>query len=892
AWRLYTPSHGLSGLTVYSVAPVVPDTVSDGSWPSLATSAGGSPLVSVPPNAWLLGTESGLTVVFNRQELNAGGAASPFDVAGNWERRYTAHGLPSNLIRDVLYVGLPVIPPGSAGSPVLPVWVATDRGLAWADAENLDAAADPSTALTRWTVWDTTSSPVQLPSGDVYDLAFAAVPHDTGARYALLAASAAGVLWIWLDGEAASGGQAVQVLPVGSVSQVAGVTWPVGESNPTVRLFIGTAQGLAYLDVTPSSTGGVVVVQGLTPIPDVLGQVRALQLQPDPASDSYWRLWVATDSGLYKVHPGMPGAAAPDSEPAPSPAPLKAHTTVGLVPIDGPAGAALSIWSAAASPGSAPALFMADPSPDSTPDPVAISEKQLPRDDPARFWDPAGPRIYQGLAAQVAVGYGWQEGGAELRYERVDPGFRAINDIHRKALEEWKAALRHRLASSLELELTHADRSTADPATGRTQHSMVDQAAATWTLPLPAPARWASPPALRAAVRLERVDHEPMHPGFELATLTRSVRIEESFWERRLTAAVGYERVRHEEFERPGYVADNLVADLTASPVPETTLTVRFRYPLKVIGAGGAVPPRVEGTRDLQLGATAARSFGGIRTSLTLSQQSGWRVTSDGTAPDRLGRQATLSLSAPGMASATWKLSPTGRLTWSQAESLRSSTTTVGTGGSLQARWLPAALELELSADRRYQLARLPPAKRSVHDRVELAAGTKALPWLEPSLSLTAENRQVTSLSDGRATAALNRTAALRLGWASRSSWPQNARLSASWAEGAAPQQISRTLKLEYTLNFRPAGPWGFSASLEGSRGDTRQADAAPRPHWGLSLQGQASYRFSEQWSAGLELGYARGLKEPLAGFTGSPLPGPPAPFRTGWGRLFVRAEL
>ncbi|HEY8425953.1 MAG TPA: hypothetical protein VIK73_08075, partial [Limnochordales bacterium] len=99
--HLYTTAHGLSGLTVRAIAPAVPGSVSDGSDP-------GSPAFSRPPLAWLLATESGLTVVLNRTQATTQDRPSPLDLAGNWLRRYTHHGLPSNDVRDVLYIGRPV----------------------------------------------------------------------------------------------------------------------------------------------------------------------------------------------------------------------------------------------------------------------------------------------------------------------------------------------------------------------------------------------------------------------------------------------------------------------------------------------------------------------------------------------------------------------------------------------------------------------------------------------------------------------------------------------------------------------------------------------------------------------------------------------------------------
>lgn len=897
-WRRYDTAAGLSGLTVRAIAAAVPDAVSDGSWPGLSTAPQDSPLATTAPYAWLLATESGLTVVLN-QPGTQDDTGSPFDVAANWDRRYTTHGLPSNDLRDVIYVGIPVTAPDGTEMSSS-VWVATARGIAWADAGDIQPGSPPGEVLKNWDAWKT------LPGSDepleVNDLAFAAVTDgetpSTPSRV-MLAATSSGVLWIWLDSSLHGSSPAVQLLSVGGVLRVAGLVWRDAPDQPQrARLFLGTAQGLSYLDVEVSPEGDVQPSSGPFPVGNVAGSVHALQLKPEAASDPSWTVWAACDSGLYEVDPGRPASNDQDDQ-APTATPVHvppvgggigAFTALGLVPAVGTTGAAgTQVWTAANRTGEPPALFTVTSTSE-----VSVTEpdgEALPAQDPARFQDPSETRVRSGMAGQVALGYGWGSGGVELRYERIEPSFRAINDVRRQALDGWEVLLRQRLTPSLDVELSRSDRLTADPASGRAQRSLTDRGEARWELPLPAPARWASPPAIRASAELKRVDADALKDGFELTTLTRAVRVEERLWENRLTAALGYENVRHQETDRPGYVAHNLVADLSAALSPEMRLTVRFTYPLKITDAQGTSPPRVEGSQQLQLGATASRTFGAVKTSLTLSQQSGWRVTADGTSPDLLGRQATLSLSVPQLAAGGLRLQPAGRLSFTQTDSLRNSSTGLAVNGSLQASWAPGALEVTVSADRQYQWARLPSAKDTVQDRAEVTARSRVLPWLDPSLSLQVENRRATSLPDGRSTATLRRTASLRLGWAQQSRWPQEVRLSASLASATDPPADSRSVGVNYSVGLRAEGPWELSASLEASGGDAAQAGGQRRPHWRLSAQGRLSYRLSAQWSAGLSLGYSRGVKDPLAGVTSGALPGGPQPFAVGWAQAFVRAE-
>ncbi|MBE3598451.1 MAG: hypothetical protein IMX02_06525 [Limnochordaceae bacterium] len=185
-WRRYDTGAGLSGTNVLAVAGAARGTVSDGSL--------GDPVG--PVEAWLLGTESGLTAV-----VDAGQGPASFEKATSYLRRYASGGLPSNEVRDVLYVG--VVPPpasrvahGPADKPS--VWVATARGLAWAGAGEWNA-----TSLGDWHGLDAAALP-PWPEGGFRSLAFAPVgPHDPGAppaAAALLAAGPGGVLWIPLWG--------------------------------------------------------------------------------------------------------------------------------------------------------------------------------------------------------------------------------------------------------------------------------------------------------------------------------------------------------------------------------------------------------------------------------------------------------------------------------------------------------------------------------------------------------------------------------------------------------------------------------------------------------------------------------------------------------------------
>ncbi|MBE3598778.1 MAG: hypothetical protein IMX02_08290 [Limnochordaceae bacterium] len=537
---------------------------------------------------------------------------------------------------------------------------------------------------------------------------------------------------------------------------------------------------------------------------------------------------------------------------------------------------------------------------------MEVTQQALPEGDPARYRDPVSPTVYDGAAGRLATGYDWQGGGLELSYERVDGRFLPINGIQRQAFEAWQAALHQQVTPNLGVEFTHKDRLTSTPITGEApQRTLSDQLSATWTLPLPAPFSWASPPALRGSIRWDRTDRDMALPGWEQTTLTRTIQVQESFWQRRLTAALGYEHVIYDDrgaaaFGTGHYVAHNLVADLSANPLPEVSLTLGFRYPLKVISdPGGAVPVRVQGTQSLNVGATASRTFGAVRTSFSVGQQSGWRVSEDGTDFERQDRQATLSVTAPEVTWGVWNLSPTGRVTWSQSESLRSRSAAVGLGGGLQAAWSPV-LTLRFDAARRFQLAELPLAKQTVEDRLELTALTDAWTGVEPSLTLSREVRHVVALGeDGGASPGGERrsldtthAAALRVGWELAPAWPQATRLGTRWTAGPAAGQGGRTAELSHTVTYRPGGPWSVSATAGASRGETWLPGDEPKPQWRADLSGQVTYRFSGQWSGGLELGYSSGVVPPLfATGQGTATPtGTPAPFRTGWIRLFVEA--
>ncbi|MBE3598777.1 MAG: hypothetical protein IMX02_08285 [Limnochordaceae bacterium] len=146
-WHRYTTAAGLSGLTVYAIAPAVQGTVSDSSWPGSPLPAG-----STSAAAWVLGTESGLTLI-----SSPAGHDLPFDTTANWERRYTSQGLPSN--RSATYCtsacrpGLLVTSkPWTllSGSPPTKDWPGqTPRSSTWATSTRPSETGTRSAALPR-----------------------------------------------------------------------------------------------------------------------------------------------------------------------------------------------------------------------------------------------------------------------------------------------------------------------------------------------------------------------------------------------------------------------------------------------------------------------------------------------------------------------------------------------------------------------------------------------------------------------------------------------------------------------------------------------------------------------------------------------------------------------
>lgn len=877
-WGLYTTAAGLSGLTVYAVAPIVEGAVSDGSWPDTSGSS------STPPGAWVAGTESGLTLIVNRPS----GGGSPFDSTANWERRHTSSGLPSNQVRDVLYVGVPTRPPGALDPVQTSVWVATDRGVAWADAEGL-AAGVTGDALRDWHTLDATTWP-GAPPEEVLDLAFLADGQDA-MRHAVVAATPSGVVWIPLSQGWGEGWDAVRhVVPQGGVTRVAAVPRPGGGA----RVWIGSQSGLQYVDVP-----GVGPDPGQPRAWGPVGPVRGLQALTSEAG-AWWDLWVAADSGIYRVgraddEPELPVPVLADPQAGPA-------TAIGALPLSG----GPEVWAASRPASGQPQVLRSVTG--ATFEPVSLHQASLPEGDPARFADPLSPEVYQGMAGRVAAGYGWQGGGFDLSYERVDGRFLAINDIHRRAFETWQASVRHQPTPELVVELSHQDRWTKLPLSdqagaGLAQRTLADHVALTWTPPVPPPFAWASPPALRGSARWERVDRDLSTPEPEQVTLRRTLQVQESFWQHRLTASVGYEHVVRDErgsgATGSDYVAHDLVADLSVAPVPEVKLSANFRYPLRVIGdLEQPQAQRLQGTQSLHVGATASRAFGPVRTSLSLGQQSGWRLSEDGTGFEGQTRQATLSVAAPGMSWGAWSLSPVGRLEWSQRDSQRSGGSTFGVGGDLQAAWQPV-VTVEVHADRGYELAERPLSKQTMEDRVELTARTAAWNGFDPSLTLARQVHHVAALGGYRAPdGGVERermhtvdTATLRVGWRLGSSWPQTSRIGARWVQGPAAGQGSRSVDAAHTFAIQPGGPWALSWTAGASRGETWQAGTAPRPIWRVDLSGRASYGFSTEWTGGLEAGYTTGLASSSLGWAApSAAAGDEAPFRTGWVRLFVEA--
>ncbi|WP_324670029.1 hypothetical protein [Geochorda subterranea] len=871
--HLYTTAHGLSGLTVRAIAPAVPGTISDGS--------DGASAFSSPPLAWLLATESGLTVVLNRP----GEETPSLDLTANWLRRYTHHGLPSNDVHDVLYIGRQVTTPERMSGSV---WVATSRGLAWAPATDLEAAAVLASVaaddvLTSWRSWE--SLPGSTEPLDLRDLAVVAGSGDE-VPIILLAASSEGLLWLWWPDDPSAAEPTVHRMPLGPLRRVAGIVRPgEGEAPSTVRLFAGTDKGLLYVDVLATIAAGgrpnLQVLDGPHPVSGIAGAVHALQWQTEEDAAGGPSLWAATDAGLYRVDPGRPGQDEPASLAQGS------FTAVGLGA--SPAGGSpTTLWAAGSPPVGGPSLWWMDRGTLGT---FQVPAEELPAQDPARFQDPPTVRERTGMAGQVALGYGWGTGGVDLRYERVEPSFRAINDTRRQWLDGWEVTLRQRLTESLDVVLARSDRVSADPETGRAQRNVVERGEARWQLPLPAPATWASAPALRATLQRSRLDSDEARPGFEATTLTRGLRVEQRLWQERIVLAAGYEQVRHQEVRRAGYVSHNLVADLSAVLLPDTRLTVRFSYPLKVTEAHGGDPPRMEGSQQLQVGATAARSFGPVRTSVTLGQQSGWRVTGEGTSPERAGSQATLSVAAEEMTVAGWRLQPSGRLGYTRTDSARSQSTGLAVNGGLRARWAPAALEMALSADRQYQWAVLPSTKQTRQDRAELTLRSRAWSGIDPSLTLRVDDRRAVAVPDGWSTQTLQRSASVRVGWAQASWWPQELRLSAGTTASTQPPADSRRVGAAYVLTLRPGGPWELATTLEGEGGDATRSGQARQPHWRISVQGRLDHRLSGQWSGTLALGHARGVRDPLSSITGSVGYLEPRPFAVSWAELSVRAR-
>lgn len=889
-WHLYDTGAGLSGLTVTAVAPAVPGAISDGSVGDPTGVAQG----------WVLGTESGLTLVLHADELGG----TPFDSTTNWARRYMSDGLPSNRIRDVLYVG--VVPPMNTrvteGLPTTPaVWIATDRGLAWSPATELSTGA-----LREWHVLDTQSRPA-VSADDYRSLAFVRAGGDAGApsAAALLAAGPSGVVWLPLWGfDPKQWGAGIRTLFVGQrVDRVAAVCVDCSSATPLVRVFAGGPTGLEFVDIRPHGDG----TGAYQRVDSILGAVRSLQLVSRPSASEAWDLWVGTDRGLYVVR-DVHGTGPVTAVVASSGVPV---TAVGVVPGTEPDA---YLWAGTRPPlPGQPGLLMVGPLsqwPPPAPDPVKSTPptEVLPERDPARYQDPARRRVYNGVAGQVALGYKWLGGSVEAGYERVDAPFLAINDVQRRAVEGWYVSARHQFARSLQLEVRHADRRTAVPLISQDRQEMTPQASGsqrtisdemslTWTLPLPAPVSWASPPAMRGSVRWDRIDRDGDGAVFEVTALSRTIQIQESLWDGHLTAAAGYEYLRYREEGVANYTAHNLLADLTARPAPDVSFSVRYRYPLKVnegdSGLEQGMGPsrsRVQGTPDLQLGATASRVLGSARATLSVTQQSGWQVTDAGVIPQRLSRQANLSVAAPSLLAGAWRLSPVGRVEWSFTESAASRMTIGGVNTSVQATWQPASLHVTLDAGRRYQVAQFPMAKQSIEDRLSITTSTRALSRVEPALTLSREIRHVTSLGDARYSSTLSHAATLQLGWSLSQLWQESTRLGVQWTDEPAARRSSRNVEIAHSVTWRRGAPWSVSGAVRGSLGEVWAPEAVPRPLWRVEVSGQAEYRLSAQWSTGVELGYARGQRLLQWTSLDTLSAGEPLPFQSGWGRLFVRA--
>ncbi len=258
-WATFTTAAGLSGLAVLDVA---------GAWAGSSSdqAVGARKAMEGPPTAWLVGTESGLTLVANRLPGGAPDAALPFEYADNWVRRYTSDGLPANAVQAVLFVGLKTRPPDAAasgGEPEATVWVGTSNGLAWAPAAQLAGPEGPLTLsdlLREWHALDLADvAPGEVPARpasaemQVWDLAFA--PYECGSRECnradVIAATSAGLIRVPV-GLAAGAPAFLQGPPeLTRVDAIAAV--PAGEG--AVRLYAGGPEGLWARDLHSTQLG-------------------------------------------------------------------------------------------------------------------------------------------------------------------------------------------------------------------------------------------------------------------------------------------------------------------------------------------------------------------------------------------------------------------------------------------------------------------------------------------------------------------------------------------------------------------------------------------------------------------------------------------------------------
>ena len=978
-WATFTTAAGMSGLAVLDVAAAWAGSSSD-------LAVGAQKAMEEPPTAWLVGTESGLTLVANRLPEGASEAALPFDYADNWIRRYTTDGLPSNTVQAVLFVGLKTRPPnaaGAGGDPEATVWVGTSNALAWAPAGQLAGPADNlslSDLLREWHALDLPDvAPGELPAGpasgemQVWDLAFA--PYKCGPRECnsadVIAATSAGLVRVPVG---TVGGQPAFLQGPQELTRIDAIA-VVPVDGGVVRLFAGGPQGLWARDLVSadtSSAGSRSAAGGSSdgrwiPIRDTAGRpledVRDLQLVQNGGEPggggglSSPALWVASGGGPGVVEnagqvsadglavrlvdipsTGLPGAGTSGL----------LWTALGVAPL--PGGRGLQVWAgvrqgqvavggdgnAAGGSQSSLALVVMDAFGAGEPR-VVLSGKEpyspgLAAEDPARFMDvPAAQHTRTGVAGRLAAGYTWDGGRVQAAVERIEPGFLPINGILRQDIQRWSASVRQRLTPALEVALEHADETirpveaptptspvqagpapggTSAPATfGRQARRVTDELTAEWKLPLPAVAAWASPPALRARLASERLRAEAPQPSGgqapeEQETLTQALTLRQELWERRVSVDAGYENIRHHDRTAPSrsFQAHNLIADVRLALLEGVQATIRYRRPLKLLGSavGAAVAesPRIDGSQNLDLSATARRRLGQLDAVLELGEQRSERLNPTGQTPDRLARRATATLSLRSVVAGAWSFSPSTRLAWNYTEASRSLEQRTGAQASLQGRWEAAAIDVALTLSRELADAVLPARRLSTRDTLRLTAGAGQWALLRPELTLEQSDEHIQALlgTDPREARTLRRAFSLRAIWKGSPTWPQETHLMGRWSQGPAEAEESRELQLTHRVGLETGGPWSLSASAGVRAGELAAEGRPSTPLWQAELSASAGYRLSSVWQATLEAGWVTGT--PSAGWWASGQPAPAGEqggqpvVRGGWMRMVVRARL